>query len=158
MRTYVKKNGKLNLVGEGRLYSKRDLILREQDNGDSNTITLTNNSEGGQKAAPNEIKNDARKELQAVNTSKEKQFSVEPREVAGVNAPVQTNTSNVTPPTATVSITDPRVETIMANNAKNGITTNLQQNSVNPRKVMDEMRMNSVPFTKRELSSLLKGK
>lgn len=158
MKTYVKKNNKLIHIGEGRLFSKRDLVLREQDNGDANTITLTNNSEGGQKASPNEIKNDARKELQTVSTSKEKQFSVEPREVAGVNAPVQTNTSNVTPPTTTVSIKDPRVETIMADNAKKGITTNLQQNSVSPRKVMDEMRMNSVPFTKKELSQLLKGK
>jgi hypothetical protein len=36
------------------------------------------------------------------------------------------------------------------------VTVNVKENK-NPRK-LSEMRMNSVPFTKRELSSLLKGK
>ena len=34
---------------------------------------------------------------------------------------------------------------------------NMQMSSVTPRKVMDEMRDNSVPFTKSELTEFLKS-
>ena len=46
--------------------------------------------------------------------------------------------------------TNPNMQvTVMKNNSS------LQTNSVTPRKVMDEMRRNSIPFTKKELNKFL---
>ena len=164
MKTYVKKNGRFEYIGEGTVYSKNRLVLREdgEGNGDANTLTLTNNSEGGTKASASEIKHDAKQELQAASAiSKPKQFSVQPNEVAGVTpntSPAQN--SNVPPPTANVAENDPNLETNIINNAKNNTITNIKPAnegvSVSNKKKINEMRMNSVPFTKRELSSLLK--
>ena len=49
---------------------------------------------------------------------------------------------------------------MMQQNAKNGYSTNVVKPinaSVDSRKVMDEMRENSVPFTKSELTEFLKN-
>jgi hypothetical protein len=54
---------------------------------------------------------------------------------------------------------DPRLTQLMQQNAKNGYSTNVQNinASVESRKVMDEMRANSIPFTKSELTEFLKS-
>ena len=163
MKVLVKKSNGLVNLGEGKIYSKKALILKEVDNnGDSNTITLTNSGEGTDfKSQPNELANDAKKELNTVNASgKKMQFSVPPNSVAGVTPNMSLNqNSTQSPPSVNVSQNDPRLTTLMQTNAKNGYTTNIvkgmQNSSVASRKVMDEMRRNSIPFTKKELHKFL---
>ena len=165
MKVYVKKDKVLKLLGEGKVYSKKNLMLKEEDmNGDSNTITLTNDGEGSDSKTPaNELGTDAAKELNTVNASgKNVQFNIQPNRVAGIT-PNNTITQNGTKstPAVTVSQKDPRLNTLIQKNAQNGYATNvvkgLQTNSVLPKKVMDEMRANSVPFTKTELTEFLKS-
>ena len=164
MKILVKKNNGLVNLGEGRIYSKSQLRLNEIDsNGDSNTITLTNTGEGtDSKSQPNELANDAKKELNTVNASGKKiQFSVQPNSVAGVTPNMSlTQNSTKAAPSVNVSQNDPRLTTLMQTNAKNGYATNIikgiQTSSVAPKKVLDELRKNSIPFTKKELHKFLR--
>ena len=65
MKIYVKKDKVLKLLGEGKVYSKKDLLLREDDsNGGTDTITLSNDGEGvDKKTPPSEMANDIKNEL-----------------------------------------------------------------------------------------------
>lgn len=163
MKVLVKTNKGLKILGEGKIYSKSQLRLNEVDNnGDSNTITLTNSGEGSEsKAPPTEIANDAKKELSTVNASgKKTQFQVTPTSVAGVtpNASMTQNSTQA-PPAVDVSKNDPRLPNLLQKNAQNGYSTNiigLETSSIKSRKVMDEMRRNSIPFTKKELHKFLR--
>ena len=164
MKVYVKKDKALKLLGEGRIFSKKDLMLKEEDlNGGTDTITLTNDGEGtDKKTPPNEMANDIKKELPKVNAGgKSVQFNVSPDDVAGVTPNTQiSQNSTQAPPSVNVSMNDPRLTQMMQQNAKNGYSTNVVKPinaSVDSRKVMDEMRENSVPFTKSELTEFLKN-
>ena len=164
MKIYVKKDKALKLLGEGRIFTKKDLILKEEDlNGGTDTITLTNDGEGtDKKTPPNEMANDIKKELPKVNAGgKPVQFNVSPDDVAGVTPNTQlSHNSTQAPPSVNVSMNDPRLTQMMQQNAKNGYSTNVVKpinSSVDSRKVMDEMRENSVPFTKSELTEFLKN-
>ena len=164
MKIYVKKDKALKLLGEGRIFTKKDLILKEEDlNGGTDTITLTNDGEGtDKKTPPNEMANDIKKELPKVNAGgKPVQFNVSPDDVAGVTPNTQlSQNSTQAPPSVNVSMNDPRLTQMMQQNAKNGYSTNVVKpinSSVDSRKVMDEMRENSVPFTKSELTEFLKN-
>lgn len=164
MKVYVKKDKTLKLLGEGKIFSKKDLLLKEEDlNGGTDTITLTNDGEGtDKKTPPNEMANDIKKELPKVNAGgKLVQFNVSPDDVAGVTPNTQlSQNSTQAPPSVNVSMNDPRLTQMMQQNAKNGYSTNVVKpinSSVDSRKVMDEMRENSVPFTKSELTEFLKN-
>lgn len=164
MKVYVKKDKTLKLLGEGRIFSKKDLLLKEEDlNGGTDTITLTNDGEGtDKKTPPNEMANDIKKELPKVNAGgKPVQFNVSPDDVAGVTPNTQlSQNSTQAPPSVNISMNDPRLTQMMQQNAKNGYSTNVVKpinSSVDSRKVMDEMRENSVPFTKSELTEFLKN-
>ena len=164
MKVYVKKDKALKLLGEGKVYSKKDLILKEEDlNGGTDTITLTNDGEGiDKKTPPSEMANDIKNELPKVNAGgKPVQFNVSPDDIAGVTPNTQlTQNSTQAPPSVNVSMNDPRLTQMMQQNAKNGYSTNVVKpinSSVESRKVMDEMRENSIPFTKSELTEFLKS-
>lgn len=163
MKVFKKINNGLMELGEGKLYSKSQLKLNEADtNGNSDTITLTNSGEGTDaKSTPSEIVNDSNKELNAVNASgKKTQFQVPPTGVAGVTPNTSlTQNSTQSPPSVSVSKNDPRLATLIQKNAQNGYATNIVKSSITssvaPRKVMDEMRRNSILFTKKELHNFL---
>ena len=166
MKIYVKKDKVLKLLGEGKVYSKKDLVLREfggDNNGGTDTITLTNDGEGTDKKTPsNELVNNVKQELPKVSAGgKQVQFNVSPDDVAGVTPNTQlTQNSTQAPPSVNVSMNDPRLPQMMQQNAKNGYSTNIVKpinSSVTPKKVMDEMRENSIPFTKAELTKFLKS-
>ena len=113
MKVYVKKDKALKLLGEGKIYSKKDLLLREfgNDNDGGTTVTSTDTT------TPNQGLTDGVKQL------------------------------NKTPQADAFEKT--------VGDEASGINNGLQTNSVAPRKVMDEMRRNSIPFTKKELSKFL---
>ena len=163
MKVYVKKDKGLKLLGEGKVYSKKELMLKEQDgdnNGGTDTITLTNDGEGTDKKTPaNELANDIKTELPKVNAGgKPVQFNVSPDDPAGVTPNTQlTQNSTQAPPSVNVSMNDPKLAQMITRNAQNGYSTNVIKSSVESRKVMDEMRANSVPFTKSELTEFLKS-
>jgi hypothetical protein len=164
MKIFVKTDKGLRNLGEGRIYSKNQLRLIEADtNGDESTITLTNNGEGPDAKAPaSELVNDANKELNIVNAGgKKTQFQVAPTGVAGVTPNTSlTQNSTQSAPAVDVSKNDPRLATLIQKNAQNGYATNIVKGTVNSsvasRKVMDEMRNNSIPFTKKELNKFLR--
>ena len=154
MKVYVKKDSVLKLLGEGKVYSKKDLVLKEE-----NTPLIGD-------ATPNDEKVNG---VSGLETSANKQLSSHPAE-DGVSVGLDSLTNsgqklkgdgvslkmtqdqlkNNKPQLANMAQQMPGAEvTIMRNQP------NMQMSSVTPRKVMDEMRANAVPFTKSELTEIL---
>jgi len=152
MKIFVKKDNSLKPLGEGRIYSKRQLKLNEFTNG---KVSLTLNP-NGQDVRASSIQTSAQNMLNQVPQATA--VTVQSDDIDGVSTP-------------TFSASDPRndtVQNIAAKNAngatiqqaaKNGGTINItkddsQQNGLGESRII-EMRKNSIPFTKKELNNFL---
>lgn len=154
MITYVKKNNRLVPIGEGRLYTKKELLLREfgGETNNNNKITLTSDSPQKETADAHVTK--AKQELpkipgnNAYHIDAEKLYGATPKQnPMGTNQPRQS---------VTVSLKDPNLPQEVRTNAANGYDTNIEE-SVNRKRSIDEMRRNSIPFTKKEMTRFLKS-
>jgi hypothetical protein len=152
MKIFVKKDNNLKPLGEGKIYSKSQLRLNEFTNG---KVSLTLNP-NGQDVRASSIQTSAQNMLNQVPQATA--VTVQSDDIDGVSTP-------------TFSAGDPRndtVQNIAAKNAngatiqqaaKNGGTINItkddsQQNGLGESRII-EMRKNSIPFTKKELSNFL---
>ena len=160
MKIYVKKDKVLKLLGEGKVYSKKDLLLKELNAGVKpvaaapTNITTTgdffntaaqnehNPALGGTSAQLGQLNNKAEK-----NNGEGVEFHLPSNPTGAEKEVVRNAANNSALRDATVTVGD----------EASGVDSNLQTNSVAPRKVMDEMRTNSVPFTKSELTEFLKS-
>ena len=149
MRTYVKKNNRLINIGEGRLYSKNDLVLKEDNTG----ITAVANSVGQNFKS----ESDAVTKIQQAS----RQPGVSQVQVPKNDLPIAAHKSQ--DPTLQDTNTEinlnnltPSTLSKLGADGQGNVTVKVRENK-NPKK-LSEMRMNSVPFTKKELSQLLKGK
>jgi hypothetical protein len=156
MKVYTKKNNGLRLLGEGMVFSKGQLMLKEDD-----TLSLTPDEEDGKQSAPEVVKK-GEEELNSIG--KDASYTILPKDVNGGITKPQQSSSNGNPqtPIVTVDKTDPNIVNTVRTNVPIGngvrIVDKQQVNSsVTSRKVMDEMRANSVPFTKTELTKFLKS-
>ena len=155
MKVYTKKNNGLRLLGEGMVFSKKDLLLREDgDNGNNPLIgDATPGDEQVQgasglknivdkKTSENPTADGWSTELGNLNGGTSQQG-----EASGVIkiSRQQLNNPETQAMLNRTKITDPNMQVTVMNN------------SVTPRRVMDEMRANSVPFTKTELTKFLKS-
>lgn len=163
MKILVKRNNKLVNLGEGRIYSKSQLRLNEVE--DDNTaigsgdkpfqVDLTN---GQDVSSPTDVSRNA--------TAASTKLTTLPNAEGVINIEDAgwTTTPNIAPhePGADVGITangktdkDIKDAVEQAKDVRASRVIVPLKNSVAPRKVMDEMRRNSIPFTKKELSKFL---
>lgn len=160
MKVYVKKDSVLKLLGEGKVYSKKDLVLREMDGDNTNNDTVSINlaPDNGDTSI-----SDISKTAQMAKT----QVTAPGKNVVG-NVPIE-DMDGISKPT--ISPTDPGSDMYVASQdssptsirqagiaAANGRIANVRvplNQSITPKKVMNEMRANSVPFTKSELTEFL---
>lgn len=147
MRTYVKKNGKLNLVGEGRLYSKRDFVLREDI--DAN-LGSASSIQQAQLKAKKQMNQNAGVTSASIEAGKA-DGQADTQSGEGIKLEVPVNATGKQLAQAQKMTKDQGSDDAQITFTKE------DPNTTNESRVY-EMRMNSVPFTKRELSSLLKGK
>lgn len=152
MKIFVKKDNGLKQLGEGRIYSKSQLKLNEFTNG---KVSLTLNP-NGQDVRASSVQTSAQNMLHQVPQATA--VTVQADDIDGVTAP-------------TFSPSDPRNDTVqniaaknatsaaVQNAAKNGGTIQItkddpQNNGLGESRII-EMRRNSIPFSKKELSNFL---
>lgn len=154
MEVLVKKNNKLFSLGEGRVYSKKDLSLNEAYTNGKVSLTLNPN---GQDVRPSSVQTSAQNMLHQVPQATG--VTVQADDIDGVTAP-------------TYSSSDPRNDKVTQIQAKNAsgaavtdaakgggtieITKDDAQNGGLGESRIIEMRRNSIPFTKKELHNFLR--
>ena len=158
MKVYVKKDNGLKLLGEGISYSKKELMLKE---GGITAMVGKNDAPAGN------LVNQAR---QTINTNSNVDSVYIPTE-ANSSMPgadkrmVANNMQDTTLQTTSDKLNSNElnkasqmgVEGMEVTKPSNSDTQSNSFESIKSRKVMDEMRANSVPFTKSELTAFLKS-
>jgi len=152
------KNNQLQMLGEGKIYSKKDLKLNE---GNGFVATAPNvrdvrqfvtqgsrmfNQNPSVKGVENQLgqmdhQNDS-------STGEGIKVSLPANATGAQISKVQNMANKPENDDMTVDLTPPTSNT-------SSDSSSLETNSVTPRKVMDEMRKNSIPFTKKELNEFL---
>ena len=156
MKVYVKKDKGLKLLGEGKVYSKKELMLKEAV---GNVAYAPNLSTAATTANQQAAKTPANK-VQMISGGDLGNKNGQKRDVkVGFNTH-DVNARHEVEQMVNKSDNPDDIDILMDTNpltqSSDGSTT-LDTNSVTPRKVMDEMRANSVPFTKSELTAFLKS-
>ena len=160
MKVYVKKDKLIKLIGEGKTYSKKNLILRE-------------GISGFEPGAPNvsAAARDAATKLASNGNLSDVTGSAD--DVTQGNA--ASANGNIQDPTITTDVKSPQsiqqtqnilnrmnpsekanVDVKFIDGAKQK-NNNMENSSVISRETLDEMRENSIPFTKSELTEFLKS-
>ena len=147
MRTYVKKDGKLNLIGEGRLFSKNELMLREDI--DAN-LGSADSIQQAQLKAKKQMNQNAGVTSASIEAGKA-DGQADTQSGEGIKLEVPVNATGKQLAQAQKMTKDQGSDDAQITFTKE------DPNSTNESRIY-EMRMNSVPFTKRELSELLKGR
>ena len=155
MKVYVKKDRLLKLLGEGKVYSKKELVLKEFF-GDKNDVN-SNAHLGNIPYAQN---------MQQAGMLAKQQVAKNPTNpVQMISGGDLGNKNNQKKDIVINTDTDTRnlkdVERVINNSPDPdrydiAINTNPAE-SKNSKAVMDEMRANSIPFTKLELTKFLKS-
>jgi hypothetical protein len=161
MKVYVKKDKALKLLGEGKVYSKKDLVLKEQDGENALIGDVTSNDEQLQgatglqnavnkKSAENPAADGWSAELGNLNQGGGSAQQ-------NGNGVIQLTKSQLAQPQTKqmldrTRITNPNMQVNVMNDDKVQLAAHKT-----PKKVMDEMRENSVPFTKKEMTEFLKS-
>ena len=154
MEILVKKNNELFSLGEGKIFSKRQLRLNEAYTNGKVALTLNPN---GQDVQANSVQTSAQNMLNKVPQANK--VTVQADDIDGVTAP-------------TYSSSDPRNDKVTQIQAKNAsgaavtdaakgggtieITKDDAQNGGLGESRIIEMRRNSIPFTKKELHNFLR--
>ena len=158
MKVYIKKDKALKLLGEGKVYSKKDLILKEQDDNKLVADASSNDeSFGGVSNAEKAIDTTLQKNPTADAASTD-MASLGPKQNVGNGQGVVIRTNQVDFEKNRGAFSNmaqrmPNAE--LQVDRGDGVQPLVAHKT--PRKVMDEMRENSVPFTKSELTEFLKS-
>ena len=157
MKVYIKRDKVLKLIGEGNVYSKKDLVLKE-GNGytvDANSSNQQINNSGNAITAMKKAAN-----MNPNGTSTLDGGDIGPEKTttnnAGDNSSIEVGPSVKPTDIDKISKDFPAAKIVYNKNAGKTNNNGVQLASVTPRKVMDEMRKNSIPFTKLELTEFLK--
>ena len=154
MKTYVKRNNKLIHIGEGRLFSKADLLLSEEEKNLPVDANVNNKQIQTGANALTALKN-------AANISPSKVSTLDGGDIGPEKASTNNagdNSSMTIGPNTKASDVDriskelPRTKLVYdASNNQNSTATE----SISSKRIM-EMRRNSIPFTKKELGEFLR--
>lgn len=153
MKIFVKKGNSLKNLGEGRIYSKGELRLNEAFTNGKVSLTLNPN---GQDVQASSVQTSAQNMLNQVPQATA--VTVQSDDIDGVTAPTFSNNDPRNDTVQNIAAKNATSATVQ-NAAKNGGTIQITkddqgQNGLGESKIV-EMRKNSIPFTKRELSSFL---
>lgn len=153
MEIFVKKGNSLKNLGEGRIYSKGELRLNEAFTNGKVSLTLNPN---GQDVQASSVQTSAQNMLNQVPQATA--VTVQSDDIDGVTAPTFSNNDPRNDTVQNIAAKNATSATVQ-NAAKNGGTIQITkddqgQNGLGESKIV-EMRKNSIPFTKRELSSFL---
>lgn len=168
MKVFKKKNLQLNMIGEGTLISKKNIVLKEADE------VTANKTQALPSGTPSQTVSNAKK---ALNTNGGNLASISASDADGAKdgeGEGQSLNVDVNDPQATdkvnrftqdghngnskVNFYDSKKGQMKNVYVPNGATTNvtLQNNSYKRSGKLIEMRKNSIPFTKKELGKFLK--
>ena len=158
MKVYVKKDNGLKLLGEGKVYSRKDLVLKEQDG--ENALIGDGTPDDGKVNGVSGMETATNKELTSHPAEDGVSFGLDSLSNSGQKLKgdgismtmTQDQLRNNKPQISNMANQMPGAEVKIMRNQPS-----MQMSSVAPRKVMDEMRANSVPFTKSELTEFLKN-
>ena len=156
MDTYIKKRNKLVYLGEGQLYSKKDLLLNEVDGANSGSLKNSVNVADGAIQAQKILNNNST--LKDVKVSGDDALSGK-RTGNSSDTPLEVNTSQPESIQTAQKMLNALPETQRAQvdvTYFNGNKTQ-ENSSVISRKTLDEMRKNSIPFTKKEMTKFLRS-
>lgn len=158
MKVYVKKDKVLKLLGEGKVYSKKELMLKEEGyTVDANTSNQQIKTSGNALTA---LKNAANQNPNGTSTLDGGDIGAEKTITNndGDNSAIKVGPSVKPGELDKISKDLPAAKIVYDKNAGgNGVQPMQLAAHKTPRKVMDEMRANSVPFTKKELTAFLKS-
>lgn len=150
MEIYIKKNGKLTTLGEGRIYSKSQLRLNEGG------VAVTLNPDG-QDVNANNVQTSASNLLNKVPQATA--VTIPNDDIQGATVPNFPKNDPRSDTVQNIALKNANSSTIQQA-AKNGGTINIvknntQNNGLGESKIV-EMRKNAIPFSKKELTSFLK--
>ena len=153
MEIFVKKGNGLKNLGEGRIYSKGELRLNEAFTNGKVSLTLNPNRQDVQASS---VQTSAQNMLNQVPQATA--VTVQSDDIDGVTVPTFSNNDPRNDTVQNIAAKNATSATVQ-NAAKNGGTIQITkddqgQNGLGESKIV-EMRKNSIPFTKRELSSFL---
>ena len=158
MKVYVKKDKVLKLLGEGKVFSKKELMLKENGITISQTTPTTpdafiNNSVAALNQTPNAKKTVIPTNMADNNPKDDGPKLTLPKSSAmtGQGKTAAKNFVNQNKDNGQIEVVD---DSKVNNASSNPLTTS--EGKLN-KKVMDEMRANSIPFTKSELTEFLKS-
>jgi hypothetical protein len=157
MKILVKKDNGLVNIGEGKIYSKSQLKLNEIEGDNGTTVTSTDTT------TPNQGLADGVKQL-----NKAPQANAFEKTVGGMDGNVKDDGTTLTMSKQVAQSAKGKQDANnfikMSQNTTNGDqnkirivnTPSVQLSHKAPRKVLDELRKNSIPFTKKELHKFLR--
>ena len=148
MKIYVKKNGKLNILGEGKIYSKSQLRLNE--GGIDANIPVSDNLKQAQIKAQQMINRDPSVTSASADAGKlDGQKDTQSGEGLQVKLPINANAQQLNQ--AQQMTKGQNADDVQITFDKSKPTSdNLGESRI------IEMRKNAIPFSKKELSSFLK--
>lgn len=157
MKILVKRNNKLVNLGEGRIYSKSQLRLNEEG-----FVATAPNAKNIRQFVAQGSKimnqNPNTKLVQNQLGQMDNQNDSNTGEGLKVSLPANATGAQISRVQNLASKPendDMSVDLTPATSNTSSDSSSLETNSVAPRKVMDEMRRNSIPFTKKELNKFL---
>ena len=157
MKIYVKKDKVLKLLGEGKVYSKKDLILKEFKAGGNNVVAtvpgVTNVRQFVNKGAQTYNQNGNVGLIQGEMGQFDNQNDANTGEGLGVDLPVNATGQQIA---KVQNMANQPGNDDMKINLTPPTTETDQTDSLGENKII-KMRENSVPFTKSELTEFLKS-
>jgi hypothetical protein len=151
MDTYVKRGRKLIHIGEGRVFRKGDLMLREDDTSQTG-ITAVANQDGSDFSSSSDAVNKIKQTIQKPGVSN---VQVPKNDLPIAAHKVEDPTLGDTSTRIELNKLTPGTLDKLASDGQGNVE--VVKSSVDSRKVMDEMRRNSIPFTKSELTDFLRS-
>jgi hypothetical protein len=151
METFVKKNGKLVRIGEGKLLKKGEILLREENGVDANIGTANGIQQAQMKAKQLMNRNPGVNSASADAGKIDGQNDANSGEGIKLEVPVNATGKQLAQAqrmTKDQNADDAQI-TFTKDNGNNGTSTNESR--------IVELRRNSVPFSKNELTRFLKN-
>jgi len=161
MKVYVKKDKMLKLLGEGKVFSKKDLVLKESgvsgfERSAANVSAAARDA--ATKLAANGNLTDvtgSADDITLGNGNSANGVSQDPVITTDVKSPQSIQqTQNILNRMNPTEKSNLDVKFVDGTKQRNGA---MENSSVASKKTMDEMRENSIPFTKSELTEFLKS-
>ena len=154
METFIKKGNKLVRIGEGRLYKKGELMLKEEGGIDANIGTANGIQQAQMKAKQLINRNPGVSSASADAGKLDGQADKNSGEGVELKVPVDATGQQLAQ--ANRMTKDQGADDVQISFTKDKPTDNVSSTTANESRIV-EMRKNSIPFSKKELTNFLKS-